>query len=56
MSANGIDMLHEAFISKKSKYNTDYGSNAAIGGAGLAYLSSSGNNARCPINDMSYIL
>jgi len=55
MSANGIDMLHEAFISKKSKYNTDYGSNAAIGGAGLAYLSSSGNNARCPINDMSFM-
>lgn len=40
-------ILQEAFKSN------NYGANAAIGGVGLAAMSSSGNNARCPINDMS---
>ena len=43
---SGTDLLQESF-----KGNN--GMKAAMGGAGLAYLSSSGNNVRCPIDDNS---
>jgi hypothetical protein len=49
MSSGGTT-LEESF-----KGNTNYGSNAAIGGAGLAAMSSSGNNQRCPIDDTSFM-
>ena len=56
----GGSILQEYF---KNKYNSsstnnnvsNYGKNAALGGAGLVALSSNGNNARCPINDMSFM-
>ena len=44
----GSDLLQESF-----KGGSNYGRNAAMGGVGLAAMSSSGNNARCPIDDMS---
>jgi len=50
ISIEGGDVLQEYF---GSKYN--YGSNAAMAGTGLAFMSSSGNNARCPINDNSFM-
>lgn len=49
MNSGGL-LLEESF-----KGSTNYGANAAIGGAGLAAMSSSGNNQRCPINDMSFM-
>ena len=47
MSSGGV------FSEESFKVKSNYGQNAAIAGTGLAFMSSSGNNARCPINDMS---
>ena len=49
MSSGGL-LVEESFKGK-----SNYGENAAMAGTGLALMSSSGNNARCPINDMSFM-
>ena len=56
----GGELLEESFkirsnFNEANNIGPNYGTNAAIGGTGLAMMSSSGNNARCPINDMSFM-
>ncbi len=56
----GGELLQESFkgrsgFNEGNNAGSNYGTNAAIGGAGLAMMSSGGNNARCPINDMSFM-
>lgn len=53
---NTYSMNNRGFSLEESfKGSTNYGTNAAMGGAGLAAMSSSGNNQRCPITDMSFM-